>query len=127
MKGGKQMTTRCARCERKIECRPTPGKGHYANGGSECWCGKLPGQRVANFGGCLCEACLRQFENYALRLDRIERTLVRHFEDVGYEPDEEYDTTWHVECAGCDFNLTEMAAEINEAIGAPMVKSTARD
>jgi len=103
------LSVECARCGKTIECNPS----------GDCWCAHLPGERIPNFGGCLCERCLTEYEDYANRFETIQRTLVKHFEDMGYEPDEEYDTTWRVGVEGVEFNITEMSIELNEALGMP--------
>jgi hypothetical protein len=75
-----------------------------------------------NFGGCLCKSCLLAYEDYAHRFEAIQRTLVCHFEDMGLTPQaDDYDSTWWVDVGDHQFNITDMAVEINEAIGPPVV------
>lgn len=109
------MSTNCAKCRKPIECDPS----------GDCWCKHLPGERVTNFAGCMCVHCLTGYENYAHRFEAIQRILVKRFEEMGFEPDEDYDAMWRVEIGGTVLNITAMSAELNEALGLP--KAPPRD
>jgi hypothetical protein len=61
----------------------------------------------------LCQTCFADFER---RLQLIEHILVRHFQDLGYEPEKDIDPMWRVSLASPEVNLTKIAVDINEVL-----------
>lgn len=56
-----------------------------------------------------------EIRRYEARLEAIEKTLVDHFNESGFQP-EFRDETWHVNLFGYNLELTRISAFINEAI-----------
>src|SRR2546428_9315506 len=108
--------TECARCGDAIECNAESGKA-YGNPDPDCWCTKMPKPSVVNFGGCLCRRCLQEYVNRTWRYHAVERALVCEFEEMGFEVEEdEFDTMWKASHKDMEFNLTELANRIMEAL-----------